>query len=203
MTIYDGNTTKTYQTSKENYLEIVSFTTKRYYLHESDLEIPKQDKCYTAQSNTLSGLDENTKQNIQKEIRQLHGALEYTLLDAVRLLKDSNSPYWIRFIEAGIYEEPLYPNTKVERNGELTVYLEKSKNLANKLQNDITKKDFITICNLLEEGIKNHDIEKLFKAHEIIHDYDYWVINTPVHLEYEPADWGGVDTYFGKASVLN
>lgn len=198
---YD-NYSKLYQIPKTTYLDILSFTTEKYYLHESDLEIPNQDKCYEAQNKVFSELDENTKNEIKKEIQQIHGSLEYTLLDAVRILKDSNSPYWIRFIEPGIYEEPLDPSTKVESNGILTIYLNKTNDLLNKIKNSNVRNDLNIAYTYLKEAIDEHNIEKLFEAHKIIHDYDYWVINTPVHLDYEPADWSGVDTYFGKASIL-
>lgn len=193
---------KVYQISKATYLEILAFTNEKYYLHDSDLEIPNQDKCYEAQKEAFLGLDETTINEIQKEIRQIHSGLEFTLLDAIHILKDSNSPYWVRFTESETYEEPLDSSTTVERNGILTIYLNRTNEVLSKIKNNTVKSDLEVAYTYLKEGINNHDISKLFEAHKIIHDYDYWVINTPVHLDYEPADWSGIDTYFGVTSIL-
>ncbi|MCI9287091.1 MAG: hypothetical protein HFJ57_03815 [Clostridia bacterium] len=51
----------------------------------------------------------------------------------------------------------------------------------------------------LQKAMDRHDIEGCFKAHEAIHDYDYWIINYPAYFDTFPAtDWGGVDVYFGN-----
>ncbi len=51
----------------------------------------------------------------------------------------------------------------------------------------------------LQKAMDRHDIEGCFKAHEAIHDYDYWIINYPAYFDTFPAtDWGGVDIYFGN-----
>ena len=192
-----------YKTSKENYLNILSFTTEKYYLHESDLEKPSQNNCYIAQNKVLSDLDEITKNNVKKEIRSLHSRLEYTLLESVLLLKDPNSPYWIRYIEPGTYPEPLYPETIVVRDGTLSKYLKNLKELSSQIQNSEAKKDFEQATLLLQEAITEHNIAKLFEIHKILHDYDYFVFNIPLQLKTAPADWTGVDIYFGKASILN
>ena len=64
------------------------------------------------------------------------------------------------------------------------------------------KDDLKKALDTLKEGMDEHNLKKCFEAHKAIHDYDYFVINTPVHLENPPADWGGITTYFGKASII-
>ena len=58
------------------------------------------------------------------------------------------------------------------------------------------KMDFNTAHELWKLGMEEHDIANLFKAHEIIHDYDYWVYNTPLQLNFPAPDWAGIKIYF-------
>lgn len=65
---------KDYYISREIYMEILAFTNEKYYLHDSKLEIPSQEKCYAAQEKALEGLTEDAKKNLQKNIR-LHSKI--------------------------------------------------------------------------------------------------------------------------------
>lgn len=132
----------------------------------------------------------------------IHSGLESHLLDAVRLLKDKNSPYWPYYTEAGVYEEPGHPETKVRSEGGFSNIINKIQNISQKLENEQVKNDLQKSCELLQEGIDNRDIGKFFEAHETIHDYDYWVANSPLSLSYAPVDWGGTRVYFGKVSIM-
>ena len=50
-----------------------------------------------------------------------------------------------------------------------------------------------------ERGVREHNLDDLFTAHEYIHDYDYFAINYPTHYVYDTrADFQGIDDYFGK-----
>lgn len=176
-------------------------TEKKYYLHESDFELPSQELCYKVQEKALSGLTEEEKNKVQSTIRNIHLNIEWQLQDAVRLIKDANSPYWEDFTSYGVFTDP-YTGIKVDHGGRFLYTYDTMKEIANILKDEETKKDINSMLNILKEGMESHDIEKCFKAHEIIHDYDYWVINTPVHLETAPADWGGVTTYFNTVSIM-
>ena len=60
------------------------------------------------------------------------------------------------------------------------------------------KETITTAIKLWESSIENHDLYGLFKAHEYIHDYDYFALNYPTKYVYSPyADYQGVDDYFG------
>ena len=192
---------KTYHISEKIYQEILTFTEQKYYLHKSDLELPTQEKCYKAQEKALSGLSEEKKQDIQKNIRDIHSRLENELLDAVRLVNDKNSPYWEDFTRSGGVTDP-FTGTKVDNGGRFLYVLEKLEKIKNEIKDKETKKDLQNTYDTLKEGMNEHNLEKCFEAHEILHDYDYWIINTPVHLELSPADWGGVHTFFGKSSLI-
>ena len=123
-------------------------------------------------------------------------------MDGVSILKDSNSLYWSSYTEKGSHAEPNHPETIVVSNGGFSNILERLMAIIPEMQNQSVKEDLEKACELLRKGINNHDISKLFEAHEIIHDYDYWVINTPLELEIAPPDWEGVHVYFGKVSIM-
>ena len=177
-------------------------STKTYYLHKSDLETPSQDKCSKAKELFFSGINESEKTEMQKEILYIHSDLERLLVDKVSLLKDPDSPYWPLFTEKGVHKEPGHPETEIQSDGGFSNVLERVQKIIEKLKNDQIKDDLQKSCKLIQEGIDKHDISKLFEAHEIIHDYDYWVANSPISLNFQPVDWGGVNVYFGKVSIM-
>lgn len=185
----------------ENKNEQENNTEKKYYLHRSDIEIPDKNKCSIAKIAFFKGISESDKEEIQKEIRDIHYQLEYLLVDTVSFLKDSNSPYWSMYAELGVHEEPGHPETKVESHG-FANKLEKIQKMTQKLKNEQVKNDLQKSCEILQEGIDKHDIGKCFEAHETIHDYDYWVANSPLSYITPPADWGGIRVYFGKVSIM-
>lgn len=170
-------------------------------MHDSNLELPTQEKCYEAQRKVLNGLQENEKKNIQERIRNIHHVLERNLLDSVRLIKDSNSPYWEDFTSYEIFTDP-FTGTKVDNGGRFLYVLDELEKIKDMIKNKETKEDLQKSYDNLKQGMEEHNLEKCFETHEMLHDYDYWVINTPVYLETEPVDWGGVRTYFGKSSII-
>ena len=156
----------------------------RYYLHKSNLEIPNRNTRYIAQTKALQGLTEDRKEYIQENFRYDHVSLEWNLLDAVNILKDKNSPYW-------------------ESDSNFSKILENVQSYISELQNESVKNDLEKACKLLKDGINSRDIGKFFEAHEIIHDYDYWIISVePSFVTFPPADWTGTRTYFGKATIM-
>ena len=174
----------------------------RYYLHKSNLEIPNRNTRYIAQTKALQGLTEDRKEYIQENFRYDHVSLEWNLLGAVNVLKDKNSSYWDSYTKAGIYQSPD-GTTSWESDGRFSKILENIENYTNELQNETAKNDLKNACKLLKDGIDSHDIGKFFEAHEIIHDYDYWIISVePSFVTFPPADWTGTRTYFGKATIM-
>lgn len=192
---------KHYYIDKNIYQEIVNYGVEKYYLHDSNLEVPNQEKCYEAQKQALQDLTESEKMTIQENMRSAHWIMEYKLVSAVNSLKDSNSPYWGFYTNYGVFTDP-FTGTKIEdRQNFLLVYDTLMKVIDNIKDNE-TKQDLENAANTLKEGMDEHNLSKCFEAHKTIHDYDYFVINTPVHLETPPADWGGVTTYFGTPRML-
>lgn len=198
---------KTYEISQKTYCNLISYASEKYYLHENNLSLPNQEKYYLAQKRALTGLNSADKQYVQKKINELHGGLEYALLDSFLVLKEPSSIYWDIYNTSGIsetYEDRIHQKKNVvQRDARFTYYLKELQNIISIIQDEQTKNDIFNCYNILEDGINTHNISELFEAHKILHDYDYWIFNTPLYLKTEPADWSGVDTYFGKASILD
>lgn len=130
-------------------------------------------------------------------------------MSAVSYLKDKDSSYWVNYTEVVRLEvevKPPLPNGEKSyyvTDGGFSKILSEVKELSNEIKNQTAKSDIEKACKLLQEGITNHDVGKFFEAHEIIHDYDYWVINAPPSfVSFAPADWTGTHIYFGKATVM-
>lgn len=176
----------------------------RYNLHKSNLDIPNRNERYIAQTKLLNGLTDERKEYIKENFRYEHVNLEWNLLEAVELLKDKNSPYWESYTKAGTYQDPDGGNTYWESDGRFSKILENIQSYTNELQNEIAKNDLNRACKLLKDGIESRDIGKFFEAHEIIHDYDYWIISVePSFVTFHPADWQGTQTYFGKSTLID
>lgn len=180
---------------------MANFTVEKYYLHDSNLELPTQNECYEAQQKVLNDLKEEEREYIQKEIRGIHYSLEYELVGAVILIKDRNSPYWADFTSYGVFTDP-YTGIMVDNGGRFLYVLDELAKIKDIPKNEQAKNDLNNAYKTLKEGMDEHNLGKCFEAHQILHDYDYWIINTPVHLDVKPVDWGGVTTYFGKENII-
>lgn len=199
----NGTINKTYLISEKTYREILAFTNTKYYLHKSDIEIPERNKRYIAQTKAFEELEDEKKEYIKERFRYLHLNLERMLVGSSITLKDKNSPYWEPSTKKGTYQDPSGTGSSWESNGGYSKILEDIQNYANELKNETVKNDLKKACNLLKEGIDNHNLAKFFEAHEIVHDYDYWVFSIePSFVTFEPVDWEGTHIYFGKTEVI-
>ena len=195
--IISGEESKVYHISERTYLDILAFTTRKYYLHKSDLPKPTEEKCLNWQQEALSNI-ENAKRNVLCEnFKLLHINIENFLLDSVVTLKEPDSVYWekLELPENKLFIDPFTGVTSFNKTyhiliGYFDACIESAEN--DNVQKTVTamKKDF-------ENAVKNHDLGSIFTVHEVIHDWDYYVINYPISYSIEPPDWGGIDEYFG------
>ena len=178
-------------------LETVDYTNKKYYLHKSNLEKPSNEICKIEQDKALEGLSAEERESVQEILRETHVYMEYLLIEAVRMIKEPDSPYWNKFTINAPYIDPYTGNTVISNGFYNNV--DDLKKIEDIIKNNDTKENIKRIYNQLQNAMDNHDLEQCFKVHEKIHDYDYWIINYPVHFAtFPPADWGGIDTYFGN-----
>ena len=186
-----------FRISDNVYSELLCFTNKRYYLHNSSLPVPSEEICTAAEERITEGLNKNEKKHVEREIRDAHYAVEEFLLNNVSLLKSKDSAYWDclesneGFLDPITNEKKEFDvNKRVKSALSYIIYKINDKESGNNLKKAL---------EIWERGVREHNLDDLFTAHEYIHDYDYFAINYPTHYVYDTlADFQGIDDYFGK-----
>ncbi len=202
LTIYENNSIKLseteYQANSELYKNLISILNPTYYLHNSDLELPSEEKCVTMQEKALSGLSENERKEINTKLRNAHTTMEFLLINGTKNLKQSNSIYWNLYNEAEIITEPTGEELEFSKDSCFRTVANNIIDIANIIKDEETKEIFNSIYEKLNKAMENKDIAELFEIHKQIHDFDYWIINYPAYFDDAPApDWEGIETYFG------
>ncbi len=172
-----------------------------YWLHDSDLKLPEQDACKKAQQLTLEGLNDAQVKEVQDKVREEHMRIEHYLANHVKILKSSSSPFWAYLERTGTISIP--GDSTVWNEWDKDTIIEDLKGISAVIKNEAVKFDFKRMEDTLQTAVGQHNLRKVFLYHEMIHDYDYWVINYPVFISAgPPADWGGIKTYFGQPCLL-
>ncbi len=194
--IKDGKE-KHFYISNTVYNEILAFTNRKYYLHNSKLKNPDEEYFKAKREEVLSGLDDLKTKELKEKIRNAHYEIERLLLQNVSLLKESDSIYW-QYVQSG--ESFTDPIAGYERsysaNKEVVSALEYAISV---IKDDTAKKNIKTALKLWNKSIFDHNLGGLFKVHEYLHDYDYYAVNYPTSYVYDSyADYQGLDDYFGR-----
>lgn len=202
--VYESNNVrineKSYNINTNMYSDLLNILQQVYYLHDSDLELPSEEKCVTMQEKALSGLSENEKKEINTKLRSAHTTMEFLLMDGTKNLKQSNSIYWNLYNEAEIITEQTGEGLEFSKDSCFRAVANNITDIANIIKNEEVKEIFNSIYEKLNKAMENKDIAELFELHKQIHDLDYWVINYPVYFDSAPApDWEGIETYFGAS----
>lgn len=189
-----------FEISNDSLEKIAESIDVKYYLHDSNLEKPSSDSCYNAQAKVLSNLSESEISSLKNSVRNIHSLLEFRLIDRVKTLKDANNIYWEPETVNEVFTQPN--GVKFQSYG-FWEYRDELQDLLKLNLNDNAKTIVNDILLHLQSGMDNHDLSECFKAHKILHDFDYLCINYPVSLNIEPADWGGLDCYYGLIENYN
>ena len=172
-----------------------------YWLHKSSLELPDKSVCLKAQKKALAGLSDSQKKNVQTVVREEHVRIEFFLLDHVKTLKSFDSPYWAYLEHTGTISIP--GDAKVWNDWDKDTIIGNLKVISSSDKDQTVKSDFKRMQDTLQTAVEQHNLQKVFFYHEMIHDYDYWVINYPAYFPTAaPPDWGGIQTYFGTTSLI-
>ncbi len=194
--IIKDNVEMHYYITNKAYREILAFTNRSFYLHDSSHKIKERDFYEVLKLNALSGLSEAEQKKNKSTVRTMHYSIEKFLLNNVSLLKEDDSIYWQYVIDEKPFTDPIsgYEN-KYTVNSTVTNGL---KEMLRTVKHEKTKSKLETTLKIWENSIKNRNLEGLFKAHEYIHDMDYFMLNYPTRYVYDPyADFQGIDDYFG------
>lgn len=173
-----------------------------YWLHKSEMKPPEKSACLRAQKQALKGLKEAQLETVWDTVREEHVRIEYCLMDRVKSLKSPDAPYWEFLEHTGTI---AIPGEEVVWNewdkDTIKANLNKAGNL---IEDSGVKSDFRRMRETLDDAVGRHNLRGLFSYHEMIHDYDCWVVNYPAHYPEAPApDWGGIGVYFGIPCVLS
>lgn len=188
---------KHFYISNKTYREILAFTNKKYYLHDSKLKKPDKEYFEAVKSQVFKGLDESGQKEVRQKIRSAHYATEIFLLQNVSLLKEKDSVYW-RYVQSGErFSDPIAGyEWQYNVNCEVVSALEYALSV---IEDRDAKKNLSTALKLWKKSVSEHKLEGLFEVHEYIHDYDYYAFNYPTHYVYDSyADYQGLDDYFGR-----
>ena len=193
-----------YYISKNAFQNIVFYNYPKFYLHKSELETPNNYNCLEAQKLVFEGLNTNEIENIKEIVRISHSYLESLLVSSVITLKEPTSPYWNTYITGEKMKDIISGAVFLCGDEYCFNYtLNSIKSITKIIKNEKVLNDLNLYINTLQEGIDNHDLAKCFEAHEIIHDYDVWIIEYPIqNLKIEPVDWSGLKVYFGKNQLI-
>ena len=174
----------------------MAFTNEKYYLHNSRLKDYDKGFFENIKAKVISGMDENESKTVKKKIRDLHYEIEIFLQRQVSYLKEPDSIYWDYVISEEIFTDPITEERlKFDMNRIMNYELDY---IINAIEDETAKQQLTNALNLWNKSVKAHDLEGLFKAHEYLHDYDYYAFNYPTHYVYdENADYQGLDDYFG------
>lgn len=188
--IVSNGKSEIFEISESAYLNMRAFATKRYYLHKSSIEPPTKSTSLKIKNRILYNLDDDEKEYVSNKLRNVHYTLELLLIENVSFLKEPDSTCWemaitghAQNVEKGVFSF----NGVMENIQAITVAIKDKK----------AKKVFEECYKELKRACDNRNVEKIFKVHEVIHDYDYYAINYPAHYDLQPADWGGIGIYFG------
>lgn len=196
-----SDTSKFFKLSNEDFTSIEKLTDVKYYLHDSNLEKPSEDTCYNMQKLILSGLSDVEITTLKTEIHNIHSLLEFYLVDRVNILKDANSIYWEPATIDEIFTQPN--GVKFQSYG-FWQFRDSLQELLKLDLNDTTRNMIKDLIYKLQSGMNNHDLSECFEVHKILHDLDYWIISYPISsFTVAPADWGGLDCYYGLIENYN
>ena len=189
---------RVFNISSDTYLDIMTFTTRKYRLHQSDILLPDETVCKRRQEAVYEGLLPVEKADISRRIGEIHSIIEYFLLEKTLILTEVDSMYWNSAITGESVTDPIsgecYENGEYSLNG----FLNKIKSIERSLHNEETKAILRVAAQDLEAACEYHDISGIYTVHEKIHDLDYYAANYPPNYDVlNPPEWDGIRTYFG------
>ncbi len=188
-------------TSDFSSAEESELTGKDYY--QSDEIPPSEDECLAIQKEVLENCTDEEYRTIFENINWPHMIIESEMINSNLWdrLKDPDSDSWQAWERTG---KMVINNVPIQNNRDKNYYLDSLDTVIQILGEDNPLiPDLEEMKNLIEEGVENHDVTKIFKFHQMIHDCDYWIISYPIYFEsIAPPDWSGVERYYNALEIF-
>lgn len=174
-----------------------------FKLHPAGTDKPSDSVCKAARRRAFAGLDSAKIQTLRDVVHEQHVTIENDFIhkSLSTRLADPQSIYWEEWEHLGRIQYPGSEFIDNQRDGDTIVAaLEK----AAALENDtLFHADLTAMENLVRQAVQNHDLSRLIRYHQMIHDMDYWVVNYPIsYPKLAPPDWAGVGCCFHSLSGL-
>lgn len=172
--------------------KLVTEDTSVQELDEEDIAELKK-----VQDRVLSEISSSDIADIRENLWKVHCGLEsFIVYDDMGTLDDPESERWNMFNDED-------PNDNVD-DGKWGEYAALE---LEKIKKKVKDEEVCTLFTQAQQEIKTVKEERsnshLMKAHEILHDLDYWLFRYPVSdFEIAPPDWSGIYIYFGELDHL-
>ena len=153
--------------------------------------------CISARDKLFEGLCSEDIVKVSEQIRKAHWWIEFRLIGAYSWEHDSLE--WNN-IDHTFDTYTSYGITVKLAHLDYTGIecIESLKAIKEIVNNNYFSIDIDRAAGAMQDAIDNHDMQKLYEFHQIMHDLDYWLINYPLEtFKSAPADWHGVYVYFG------
>jgi len=152
-----------------------------FKLHDSTLPLPDATTCKQAQKRALSGLGTDQVKTVQTQIHETHLYFEMEFVDEnmVKRLRSPSSQYWEAWEHLGTIQYPGSVPIYNETDGDTVIAdLEKVRVLE---KDPAFQSDIVKMQELVRQAVQNHDLTKFVELHQMLHDFDYWVVNYPIY----------------------
>ena len=200
--VYGDDFEQLYTVDQSLIYKCLNYTNDKILLYESEISEPSKEKCLNAQTLVLEKMSKEATINFQNRVRNLHSYLENMLKNQTDI-SDPTSPYWDLYITDNSVVEDIISKEKIATSDVLSQKINEFNDLANLSNNDILKKDFKNAANYIEQAKKEHSRLYIYYAYQIIHDYDFFIINYPPYQNFEGGqNYSGIHTYFGKDNLI-
>lgn len=173
----------------------------------------------------LSGMSEEEVENLISTIKKRNEYLErcFTYENYGVKLKDPNALLWNEFTSTGEiqigwgvdsevwkarssydmsdeefyqkYGSPVITDNEYDGNA----FIAEMTNLQSTIQNDVLKKDFNHMIELMQSAMENHTVNDIIEIHKILHDMDYFLLRygPDLYIDYV-SDRSSLEKYYGS-----
>ncbi len=189
---------------------------------------PTKEEVEAMYERATAGMSEEEIADFRQFVKDYHQFIEYRMLDdnMEKNLSDKDALLWNYFTTAGTiqtswyldrdpeefpeytkipleelyakYGEPIYGESLYDTERVVKHFLK----IRETIQNETLRKDIDALCDALNQGTQDRDVRYIMKAHEILHDLDYFLLRYgPVDVGQYAQDKSLASRYYGVLEV--